>query len=81
MTGPKSDIPSNYIPIVCVIGLTIYYSFTILPIIWESLSILVVSSFTLFIINIILIMVTTFTDPGIIPRRPFLLYKRANLKF
>jgi hypothetical protein len=81
MTGPKSDIPSNYIPIVCVIGLVIYYSFTILPIIWESLSILVVSSFTLFIINIILIMVTTFTDPGIIPRRPFLLYKRANLKF
>jgi hypothetical protein len=27
-----------------------------------------------------MIIVTTFTDPGIIPRRPFLLYQKSKLK-
>jgi hypothetical protein len=79
MTGPKSDIPSNYIPIVSVLALAVYYCFRIVPVIWGSLSVLVVSSITSFLINLILIIVTTFTDPGIIPRRPFLLYLKNKL--
>jgi len=74
VVGPKSDFPSYLIPITCVLGLSIYYCIIIVPVIWKNVAILVVSSLFSYLLNIFVIVITTFTDPGIIPRRPFLLY-------
>jgi palmitoyltransferase ZDHHC9/14/18 len=73
ITGPRSDCFTNISFYICILSLIPYYIF-VAPTIWYSVSpslVILLSIFTL--LTLIFFLLTSFTDPGIIPRRSFLM--------
>jgi len=70
MTGPKTDKLPNMIAWIFVIGINIFFFSVAFPFLLDELTALlpVLSSY-LFASTVILFLLTSFTDPGIIPRK------------
>lgn len=74
MTGPGADWGPNCYTWICILGAGIPYLVFIMPFIFTEFSpVLAVVNLILFASAIIFLLLTGFTDPGIIPRRNLIL--------
>lgn len=74
ITGPASDWAANIAYYTCLVGiLTPYYIF-VAPRIWDDISPIIPIAISLSsLLSLLFFLLTSFTDPGIIPRRAFLM--------
>jgi len=70
MVGPKTDRISNCLAWILIVGITVLFFVLALPFLWKNVNIfLPLISIYLFISTVIFFLLTTLTDPGIIPRK------------
>jgi hypothetical protein len=72
MTGPSSDFPiytGPYIIFSLVLGMYFYFIF---PAVIDNNALVVIGFIVSFVITIIFMLLSSCTDPGVIPKRPFL---------
>ncbi|KAL4453047.1 hypothetical protein ABPG73_005953 [Tetrahymena malaccensis] len=74
MIGPGADFGPNCYTWVCILGAGIPYLVLVMPSIFNNFSpVLAIVNIILFLSTIIFLLLTGFTDPGIIPRRNVIL--------
>jgi len=70
MLGPKSDRLANFLAWFLIVGITVTYFTLATPFLWRKVSIfLPLISIYLFVSTIIFFILTSLTDPGIIPKK------------
>lgn len=70
MTGPCGDFGPNLYTWICILGAGIPYLIFIMPYLFSDFSpVLAVINVILFVATILFLILTGFTDPGIIPRK------------
>lgn len=72
ITGPAGDICANICVYTCVMGALIPYSIIMVDTIWNVSPAIVILFYASLAILVLFLALTSYTDPGIIPRRPFL---------
>lgn len=72
ITGPTRDFFANLVFYICALAAVIPYSIFMLSKIWETSPIIPIIFLLSIIITTVFLNLTSCTDPGIIPRRPFL---------
>lgn len=73
ITGPASDWLANSCYYICLLGVMIpYYIFLAGPLWREITPALPICTTVCVVLSFVFLMVTAFSDPGIIPRRVFL---------
>ena len=80
MLGPLSDISANLCVYCCVLGVSIPYCIFMLPKVWEVSPALPIIFLICVATTILFLNLTQCTDPGIIPRRPYLMKNSQNFK-
>ena len=69
MTGPTKDILANTYTWFTIFGITIPYLTIVAPVLFIKNIILPIINGILFITTVSFLLLTSFTDPGIIPRK------------
>ena len=81
MTGPGSDRWINLCAWVLIIGLYTAFITQVAPNIWVDYTVYVFSSMALFVFTILSLLLTSFTEPGIIPRKSIQLALEGKVLF
>lgn len=70
ITGPKKDIPSNFIAWLLFLSISAIYFWITSQRIWERIGPLIpICTANLLLLTVVFFMLTQFSDPGIIPRK------------
>ena len=74
ITGPCSwnDCSANICVYICLLICVIPTSVLVLPRVWEITPVLPITMAAFVILLVTFLLLTSYSDPGIIPRRPFL---------
>ena len=72
VTGPINDFCANICFYICVVGVVIPYSIFMLEQIWNVSPAIPILFFFSVALTTLFLNLTSCTDPGIIPRKPFL---------
>ena len=78
MTGPTKDILANTYTWLTIFGITIPYLTIVAPVLFIKNTILPIINGILFITTVSFLLLTSFTDPGIIPRKYILEHLRRK---
>lgn len=72
ISGPARDMGGNIYIYLCILGAVIPFSIVMFDIVWKENPVLPILFYVMTALAIVFLNLTTYTDPGIIPRRPYI---------
>ena len=72
ITGPAKDLAANICVYITTVGATLAVSIWVTPTVWNITPVLPIALYIMVFFLIMFLILTSFTDPGIIPKKPFL---------
>ena len=72
ISGPLQDLAANAYVYITIIVVVVVTSIFVTGTVWEVSPILPLAFYVLVLVMLVFLVLTTCTDPGIIPRKPFL---------